>query len=101
LTEHAFPLFIEWSPLASQDRRYVFDFIEADRPLAAIDIDRRIVERVEYLKMFPETGGPGRVTGTRELVISGTPYLAAYRLTSSAIVILRTLHGAQQWPVQL
>ncbi len=42
---------------------------------------------------FPESGRPGRVSGTRELVIAGTPYIAAYRVVGETIRILRVLHG--------
>ena len=44
---------------------------------------------------------PGRVAGTRELVITGTPYVAAYAVTAETIRILRVLHGAQRWPDEL
>ena len=43
-------------------------------------------------------GRVGRVRGTRELVIAGTPYIAAYRVKGRVILILRILHGAQLWP---
>lgn len=36
--------------------------------------------------------------GTRELVVLGTPYVVVYRIEAAAVVILRILHGAQQWP---
>jgi len=47
---------------------------------------------------FPESGRPGRVPGTRELVIPGTFYVAAYTVTKTNVRILRVLHGAQIWP---
>ncbi|WP_163579795.1 type II toxin-antitoxin system RelE/ParE family toxin, partial [Klebsiella pneumoniae] len=50
---------------------------------------------------FPESGRPGRVAGTRELVITGTPYVAAYAVTAETIRILRVLHGTQRWPDEL
>jgi plasmid stabilization system protein ParE len=43
-------------------------------------------------------GRPGRIEGTRELVISRTPYIAAYRIAGDNVRVLRVLHGAQQWP---
>ncbi len=46
-------------------------------------------------------GRNGRVPGTRELVISGTPYIAAYRLAGNALRILRIIHGAQEWPEEM
>jgi plasmid stabilization system protein ParE len=47
---------------------------------------------------FPELGRPGRKAATRELILTGLPYLAIYRLRNNAIEILRILHGAQVWP---
>ena len=48
-----------------------------------------------------QSGRPGRVAGTRELVVTGTPYVAAYQVTRETVRILRVLHGAQQWPDDL
>jgi plasmid stabilization system protein ParE len=53
---------------------------------------------LDNLKRFPELGRPGRIEGTHELVISRTPYIAAYRIAGDTVCILRLLHGAQQWP---
>ena len=43
-------------------------------------------------------GRPGRVPGTRELVIPGTPYIVPYRVQGEAIQILRVYHSARRWP---
>jgi plasmid stabilization system protein ParE len=56
---------------------------------------------VEKLKRFPEMGRKGRIDGTRELVITGKPYIAAYRVAGNTVLVLRILHGAQQWPRDL
>ncbi|WP_342744611.1 type II toxin-antitoxin system RelE/ParE family toxin [Paraburkholderia ribeironis] len=70
-------------------------------PRAAVDVDDRIRTQVRQLLQFPETGRLGRIEGTRELVISRTPYIAAYRITGDSVRILRLLHGAQQWPDEM
>jgi toxin ParE1/3/4 len=92
---------IEWSPLAVTDRSNIFDYIEAENPLAAITVDERIEAQVDQLIAFPESGRIGRVEGTRELVVSRTPYLVAYRITADVVLILRILHNAQRWPNEL
>lgn len=89
---------LEWSVLALTDREEIFDFLEADNPRAAIALDERIQEQVEQLLSFPQSGRAGRVEGTRELIIAGTPYIAAYRIGTDYIRILRVIHGARLWP---
>jgi toxin ParE1/3/4 len=86
---------------ALSDRDAIFTYIEADNPAAAVLIDERIVAAARRLLDFPAGGRVGRITGTRELVINGTPYVAAYAVTEATVRILRVLHGAQEWPEYL
>lgn len=92
---------LEWSPFALEDRDRIFDYIEQDNPRAAVVVDDRIRDQAEVLVNFPESGRPGRIEGTRELVINRTPYIVAYRVQSDSVRILRVLHGAQLWPEKL
>jgi addiction module RelE/StbE family toxin len=92
---------LEWSPFAVADREAIFDYIASDSPSAAVAVDERIETHINSLAAFPEMGRPGRIPGTRELVISRTPYLAAYHYAPPTLRILRILHGAQQWPDEL
>ena len=71
---------------------------DADAGRAAEDMLDRIFSTVEILQRFPEAGRPGRVAGTRELVIVPTPFLVAYRIHRGTIEILSLLHGARKWP---
>jgi toxin ParE1/3/4 len=60
---------------------------------------RRIVDLVDrQLPRLPESGRPGRVPKTRELVIAGSPYFVPYRVAGDTISILRIIHGARRWP---
>lgn len=90
-----------WSAYALSDRDGIFTHIEADNPAAAVSMDERIAGALHRLCDFPESGRPGRIHGTRELVIAGTPYVAAYVVTETTVRILRVLHGAQRWPESL
>ncbi|HEX7758991.1 MAG TPA: type II toxin-antitoxin system RelE/ParE family toxin [Caulobacteraceae bacterium] len=89
---------LRWSRHAFDDRIAIFDYIKADSPRAAMAIDERIDARAEGLSDFPESGRPGRAIGTRELVVTGTPYIIIYQLTADAVRILRIVHGARRWP---
>jgi toxin ParE1/3/4 len=68
-----------WAQYALQDRRAIYDHIEVDEARAAALVDTRIAEAVVRLIDFPESGRPGRVEGTRELVVGRTSCIVAYR----------------------
>ena len=55
----------------------------------------------EQIASFPQSGRPGRVVGTREIVLSDTPFLLAYRVFPRSITILAIIHGARRWPKSL
>ena len=92
---------LEWSAYALADRIAIFDYIEADSPQAAVAVDERIREQIEVLARFPQSGRKGRIEGTRELVISRSPYIVAYRIKGNTVRILRVLHGSRRWPDEM
>jgi toxin ParE1/3/4 len=57
-----------------------------------------ILDQAETLAEFPQVGRPGRISGTSELVVTGTPFVVPYRVTGDKIEILAVFHGARQWP---
>ncbi|WP_371111767.1 type II toxin-antitoxin system RelE/ParE family toxin [Rhizobium sp. RCC_161_2] len=67
---------LTWSAFALSDRDAIFTYIELENPSVAILVDERIVAAVRRLIDFPASGRVGRIAGTRELVINGTPYVA-------------------------
>lgn len=89
---------VVFSPQAREDLREIFLYIAEDSPATARLVLSRIKERVKELKDNPHIGRPGRVPGTRELVILKTPYLAPYQVVENVIQILRIYHGSRQWP---
>lgn len=91
-------MIIEWLPDAEHDFESIIDYIAEDNPAAAITQGDEIESQITGLLDHRQRGRSGRVKGTRELVIVRTPYIAAYRIKTGKILILRILHGAQQWP---
>jgi toxin ParE1/3/4 len=87
-----------WSPTAVSDLQSIREYIARDNPSAARKIAERIRESVNRLIDFPLSGRAGRVPGTRELVIPGTSYIAAYRTHGDEVQIAAVLHGRQRWP---
>ena len=92
---------VEWHPLARADLAELVAYIASDSPVAAYRVHDDIRKQTGLLVIHPGLGRPGRVRGTRELVISGTPYIAAYRFTGDVLTVLRLLHGARRWPRKL
>ena len=89
---------LEWSKPALADLGAAGEYIARERPQAAERMAGCIQEAVEYLGEQPNLGRPGRLSGTRELVISGTPFIVVYRVRKGVVQILRLLHHAQHWP---
>ena len=88
-----------WSPEAIADLAALRGYIAQDDPAAAQRVALHIIRNVEtLLASSPEMGRPGRVPGTRELVIPRTPYIVPYRLIGNTIQILRVFHSARRWP---
>ncbi len=72
-------------------------YIEKRNPVAAIRTVRRIKAMVNGLIIDPNRGRAGRIFGTRELVITNTSYIAAFRIRGDEIQILKIVHHARNW----
>jgi len=92
---------IRWLPLALANLDDEAAYIAEDNPVAAADVVSRLQLAVERLAYFPLLGRVGRISGTRELIVPGTPYIVAYRVRDEAVEILRVLHTARKWPTRL
>ena len=90
---------IIWAPEAEQDLDHIELYIAECNPVAAYDLVFKIIDTTEsILQTAPAAGRAGRVIGTRELIISNTPYIVPYRVTERFIEIIRVLHSARKWP---
>jgi len=89
-----------WSPEARIDLREMVLYLSAKNPYAAKALYQRIETVATEIIDTPYIGRPGRVPGTRELVIANTPYILPYQIRSDFIEILRVYHGARKWPKQ-
>lgn len=92
---------IKWLREAGRDFIEIRRFIAADHPGAAMQVAKRILDTVAYLREHPEIGRVGRLPGTRELVVPGLPYILPYRVKGAVIEILGVLHASQEWPKEL
>lgn len=89
---------LRWTPSALRDLADAGNYVTQDHPAAAAKMGQRILEAVDYLEQHPALGRSGRLRHTRELVVSGTPFIVVYRVRLDVIQVLRVLHHARKWP---
>jgi toxin ParE1/3/4 len=89
---------ILWLEKAVIDLEEAYEFILYDDPSAGAGEVGKILKSVELLADNPALGKAGRVPKTRELVVSGTPYLVIYRVKNDRLEVLRVFHAARQRP---
>ena len=94
-------MIIVWSPGAIEHLAHLRSSIARDNSKAADRIASVLLEAVERLAELPNLGRPGRVAGTRELVVPGTPYVIPYRLRGDRLEVIAVFHGRQKWPERL
>uniref|UniRef100_UPI00405682F6 type II toxin-antitoxin system RelE/ParE family toxin n=1 Tax=Candidatus Electrothrix sp. TaxID=2170559 RepID=UPI00405682F6 len=92
---------IRWTNKALDNFNQAVEYIAANNPAAARKVAQSIQESIELLEDQPGIGRPGRVAGTRELVLTGLPYIVPYLEKNDTIVILRILHTSMKWPASL
>ena len=89
---------IVWSPQAAADLRSVHSWIARENEATARGVVEQIMRRIMILPDHPSMGRPGRVRETRELIVTGTPYLVPYRVRGDRIEIIRVYHARRKWP---
>jgi toxin ParE1/3/4 len=92
---------LRWSKRAIRRLASIHDYIAKDSPTAAARVAAAIVEAALRLEKFPYIGRPGRIEGTRELVIPGLPYIIPYRVVDKVIQIASVIHASRKWPEKL
>ena len=90
---------IVWTKRYLQGLEGIGDYIAEHSPMAAARVVNEIHSKTgRLLSTNSFIGRPGEIRGTRELVITGTPYIVAYRVTDTQIEVVFVQHGAKQWP---
>ena len=92
---------VVWSPRAIGHLAALRDYIPRENPGAAARTATTLLAAVDHLAELPNLGRPGRVSGTRELVVPGTRYVIPYRVRGERLEIIAVFHGRQRWPRRL
>jgi toxin ParE1/3/4 len=89
---------VRWTTPAREQFVAVYEYIAEENRAAAARTADEIWEGTELLGRHPLAGRVGRVEGTRELVIRGTPFIVAHRVEKNEVQILAVMHAARKWP---
>ena len=89
---------IHWTKPATEELLAAYEYVVSENPAAAERITNQIWETVGVLTRHPLAGRKGRVMGTRELVVVGTPFVVAYRVEKDEVWVLAVMHAARKWP---
>ena len=92
---------VVWLRKALQDLNEQMQYLEE---VAGMNTAEAMAERIwkagQSLTILPSRGRPGKVPGTRELVLANAPYYISYRVCENKVQILRIIHFSQNYPVQ-
>ncbi len=89
---------LRWLTQALTDLSEIRDYIARDNPEAARRVVGEIRREVEILTTQPESGRPGRLSGSREFVIRKYPYIVAYCNKGDEVRLLLVVHTSRRWP---
>jgi toxin ParE1/3/4 len=88
---------LRWTLAAANDLESIADYLHDQHPQFAQPTVRRLYAEIRELSRFPSRGRPGREPGTRELILTGLPYIVVFRTGEKLVEILRIHHGSQNW----
>jgi toxin ParE1/3/4 len=87
---------VVWSRRAIAHLVQLQEYIEKDSEQNAALVAARILSAVKLLESHPAVGRPGRLPGTRELVVPDTPYIIPYRVRRERLELIAVFHGRQK-----
>jgi len=88
---------VEWRPQALEALEEIAAYLAERNPRAAEQLQAAIETAAEALPQHPYLHRPGRVPGTREVVVHPN-YLIVYSVGIERIGIVDVLHARQQYP---
>ncbi len=89
---------VRWTTPAREQFVSAYEYIADENRVAAARIANKIWKSTELLARHPMAGREGRVEGTRELIVRGTPFIVTYRVQKNEVQILAVMHAARKWP---
>jgi toxin ParE1/3/4 len=88
---------VQWLAKANINLATIIAYIAERNDVAASELQNDIERAVSQLPQHPYLYRPGRVAGTREIVVHSN-YVVVYRVLPTVIEIVAVLHSRQQYP---
>ncbi len=92
------PYDVRWLTLALKDMDSIAAYVASEDQEAATLLIEKLWQAGKTLSHSPNRARPGRVPGTRELVLTSLPYYLVFTVEDNAVQILRVLHTARKYP---
>jgi len=90
---------VQWTEKAKRRLEEIEAYIAQENPAASKEITLSIINKAAtQLSAYPDSGKPGRLVGTRELLFSDSPYFVVYTVRQNTVTILTVFHTAQEFP---
>ena len=89
---------VKWLKWALRNLEQARNYVFQDNPTAAQELIIKIQNAANQLQNYPFMGKNGRVEGTKELIISNSPYILIYRIKEETVEVLRILHTSKFYP---
>lgn len=86
-----------WLKGAVTDLEEIVAYLAERNPAAAAKTAAALHDAASLLGDHPSMGRQGRISGTRELVVSRLPFVIAYRIRLGRVEVLRVIHGRRHW----
>lgn len=88
---------VKWTRKALENLEDAVEYIANDKPAAASKVALKIWNASQMLAEQPGMGRPGRVPGTRELIVAGLPFILPYVVRQEGgVFILRVMHTSMK-----
>ena len=92
---------VKWLRRALENLDDEAAYLAKDSPRVAGEFVVHMRNTAAMLAEHPDMGRPGRISGTRELVVTRFSYILPYRVRGGTVEILRVFHTARQWPKRM
>ncbi|MDX8379369.1 MAG: type II toxin-antitoxin system RelE/ParE family toxin [Gallionella sp.] len=89
---------VRWLQKAIKNLDAEADYIAQENSKAAAEMFMYVKNKVDALSEFSSAGRPGRISGTRELVVDRYPFVVPYRVVDDELQVLRVFHTRRKLP---